>query len=213
MQNWCLYCSQLSLRREAVQKDFERHGLAMNWWHSIHAKSFGIKSAGFPPTDIIHAPHNPNCGQVGLTIGWWMLWQHLLLSEHPGPFLCFEDDAILCDDFSQKFGDASKALPEEWQFAFVGTTGHHPPQEMSYSDGPVVRCKTGLPGGTHALLIKKNALSTLLEHNHVCETLIDDQLSHTALHRLKCYAFKPSLVAQGSHVHTSNPRWCPPSAD
>lgn len=222
MQNWCLYCSQLPDRKAAVAAEFAKHGLKMNWWHSIHARTFGIQSVGWAPTAIDPRPHHPNRGQVGLTLGWWNLWQHLHLSPDRGPFLCFEDDAVLCDDFWVKFIWYYKQLPNDWEIAWVGTTGHHSPKEMHENHGGVVRCITGLPGGTHALLIRKSALPVLMANNHFCQLLVDEQLEKTVLNQLRCYAFKAregdgiaegsnSLVAQGSHLPTTHARWCPDS--
>lgn len=211
IQYWCIYCSQLPQRRLEVQKEFESHGIEMNWWHSVHARSFGIQSAGFGPTEIENVPHSTNCGYVGLTIGWWMLWQHLALSNHPGPFMCFEDDAILCEDFKNKIEEFAKSLPDDWDIGWAGTTGHHVPEEVLNSGNPFTLCATGFPGGTHALLIQKRALSTLMKYNHCAEILIDNQLVKTVLGKLNVYAFWPTLARQGSHIDKEHPRWCPPS--
>lgn len=211
MQNWCIYCSQIPDRRTVVEKHFQDHGLSMNWWHSVHARSFGIVSSGFGPTEIENIPHSPNCGYVGLTIGWWMLWQHLLLAEHPGPFLCFEDDVILCDDFQGRLKWVTDSIPEDWDIFWAGTSGHHIPHEVHTNGGRVVLCTTEFPGGTNALLIKKSALPTLLKYNHRAEILIDNQLTKTVLGKLKVYSTWPLLATQGSHVPREHPRWCPPS--
>lgn len=218
MQAWCLYCSQLKGRRQAAQNDFDAHGVKINWWHGIHAKSFGVASTHASSLATNPGPEVCHPFEVGIFLGWWNLWQHLLLSDHPGPFLCFEDDVILCDDFSAKLAHAMKSLPDDWHFAYVGRTDHLFPVEYHNSEGPAVRLTTQLMGGFHAILIRKNALKTLLNCNMACRGGIDGQIIKTTLGKLNFFAFKPSLAEQGSYANPDHPRYVrgsyyPESAD
>lgn len=209
MQYWCLYCSQIPERRSLAEKQFSDQDLEVNWWHSIHSKTFGLVGVAWPATDMVSTPHSVNAGYVGLAIGQWMLWQHLLLSDHPGPFLIFEDDVILCDRFKERLDAACDELPKDWEFVLVGNPWDKMKDLPPHVHGDVYTVGEGNVWGMHAVMVNRSALRFLMEENHRCELPIDAQLNKTAYRKMKTYAIIPSLAAQRSCLAKDDPRYLP----
>lgn len=209
MEYWCIFCSQLADRRAVVAREFENHSLNVNWWHSIHARSFGVAGSYWGPTDLCDQGHSNKPGYVGLAIGHWMLWQHLLLTERPGPFLIFEDDVILADGFKDRIRISHFDLPEDWRIAVVGT---QPIEDRILHDhvaGSVYRMGQAQVLGTHAMLLRKSALRFLMEQNHHAELPIDAQLNKTTYRKISSYLILPGLAEQRSQLPADDPRRIP----
>lgn len=209
MEFWCIFCSQLPERLDFAEKQFAAHGLAVNYWQSVHAKSFGVTGAPWPPTWMVGEPHSVNAGYVGLAIGYWTLWQHLLLIDRPGPFLVFEDDVILSEGFREKFSSFYERLPGDWKIVLVGSLWEGkngaPPRVVEN----IHEIGDGNMWGTHAVLYRKSAMRFLMEANHRAELPIDAQLNKTSYRALKTYAFIPSLAQQRSCLPADDPRRSP----
>ena len=209
MQYWCIFCSQLPERLDTVKKEFAKHELHVNFWQSIHAASFGISAGTFGPTDLIGGYHSTSKGYIGLMIGFWTLWQHLLLIDHPGPFLIFEDDVLLEENFKKRIEHFFSKLPADWQILLVGSPWGGDGGDATNIKGEVRDIGDGNCWGTHAILFRKSALRFLLDANHRCEMPIDAQLNKTSYRQMKTYALTPSLAMQRSCLRSDDPRFTP----
>lgn len=208
---WCIFCSQLPDRQAMAEREFQNHDLDVSWWQSIHAKSFGIVGYPWGPTDLVAFPHRVSPGYIGLAIGWWTLLQHLLLSNRPGPFLIFEDDVLLAENFKKRLSSACEELPDDWQIVLVGSpwgVASHVPVRIN---GNVCQIGNANCWGTHAVLFHRSALPFLMKVNHCAELPLDAQLNKTSYRKLNTYACAPTLAMQRSNLPVSDGNSIPTS--
>jgi GR25 family glycosyltransferase involved in LPS biosynthesis len=182
---YCVVCPQLSDRRTAAEAHFRKRGLNVELFAGVHGPTWGLTT-----TKLRADGRRMSAGSVGLLLSHWLLWR-VAVCRDDEEVLIFEDDVILGKNFETEFRRSYAQLPPDWQFAFVGSLGQHlhEPVEGRVS---VVR----YPYGTHAYLVKKSVLPTLIETNQEVRTHLDLQLIENTLPRLKCYTFTPPLVSQ-----------------
>ena len=209
MEFWCVHCPQIPRRRELLEIEFGRERLNVNFWQSVHARSFGIEGVAWGPTDLVNEPHSVRAGYVGLAIGQWMLWQHLLLVDRPGPFVVFEDDVILAEGFKRKLASCYADLPCSWDVCVVGSQAIEKPEDHEHVAGNVYRFGEAWVLGMHAMLFKKSALRVLMAQNHRAELTIDSQLNLTSYRELNSYVIMPGLALQRSVLPEGDPRRVP----
>lgn len=181
---YCITLRQSPERTRLAQQHFDECGLNVTMFPGIHAPTFGLvteKKANPRKDDYIIAP-----GQVGCLLSHYMLWQTLQFLPHE-EVLIIEDDAVFCADFAMKFECLKNQLPVDWQFCYVG----HGNERTSIAIEP-----TKYEAGTHAYMVKKNALETLLATNQEARTHCDIQIGQNSLPHLNSYRMCPSLVGQ-----------------
>ncbi len=176
-----------------VRKHFEEQALDVFMFYGVHGRTFGLRTVIPYEEDHSGSGYCITPGHVGLVLSHWCLWN--VLQHLPGDeFLVFEDDVNLVPDFKNRFADAYSKLPMDWQFVFVGHVGvPNNPRTINDSIQQV-----SWAFGTHAYLVKRSALPTLLHTNRIVWSNIDIQLARRSLPHLHTYAFAPSLAGQHS---------------
>jgi GR25 family glycosyltransferase involved in LPS biosynthesis len=132
-----------------------------------------------------------------------MLWQtlwHLPYDE----ILILEDDALLCENFQERFLEFKSQLPDDWQYVFVGHCCL-PPEDCQIKISDNIITTTHPPMCTHAYMIKKSSIPVLLDTNHQAWAAVDIQIQKKTLKILKHYVFMPPLVEQISLLQQRNP--------
>ena len=101
---FCLTLKDTPKRKEYAEQHFKQNGLDVEFFEGINGKKFGLRTI-LPYKD--DNPDGPDYfikqGRIGCLLSHYMLWQtlwHLPYDE----ILILEDDAILCDNFHEKFG-------------------------------------------------------------------------------------------------------------
>lgn len=198
---FCLTLKDTPKRKEYAKKHFEIHGLDVEFFEGINNHKFGLV------TTIPYLDDIPNWkpgdyefyiskGQIGCLLSHYMLWKtlsHLPYEE----IIIVEDDVILCDDFKNKFQSFKSQLPNDWQYVFIGyccLAGNE--YQIKVSDNIITT--THAPMCTHAYMIKKSSIETLLDTNHHAWTAVDIQIHKKSLKKLKHYVFIPPLADQVS---------------
>jgi len=207
---FCLTLKDTPKRREYAEHHFKQHGLDVTFFEGINGKTFGLKTIIPFMDDILH--HNPNwkpgdcpptyitSGHVGCILSHYMLWK--TLSYFPDDeFLIFEDDVILSENFVNKFQEYKTQLPDDWQYTFVGHCCM-PPNEYQTKITDNVITTSHSPMCTHAYMIKKSSIPTLLDTNHIAWAHIDIQIQKISLKKIQHYVFVPPLAEQQSTVAT-----------
>jgi len=186
---YCIVCPQLPERQAAAEAHFRERGLEVESFAGVHGPTWGLATRKRRADG-----QAMSSGSVGLMLSHWTLWRvaERLDDEE---VMIFEDDVILPEDFKQQFWRSYEQLPDDWQFVFVGFVGRFP-QEPVTERVSLVR----YPYGTHAYLVKRTALRTLIETNQEARTHLDLQLIDNTLPRLKCYTFTPSLAGQRTYA-------------
>ena len=203
---FCLTLKDTPKRRAYAEDHFKQHGLDVTFFEGINGKTFGLKTIIPFMDDILH--HNPNwkpgdCPptyitsvHVGCILSHYMLWK--TLSYFPDDeFLIFEDDVVLCDGFKEKLIDCKSRLPNDWQYVFVGYCCI-PEEPYRYKQDDNIFTTSHPPLCTHAYMIKKESIKTLIETNSVAWAHIDVQIQKKTLKILKHYVFLPPLADQVS---------------
>ncbi len=132
-------------------------------------------------------------GRIGCFLSHYMLWNHLYHSNIEEAII-LEDDVRFVDGYKTLYEDYMNQLPEDWQYVFLGSAGALNNFEQSVSKN-IIRSK---PYCTHAYMIKRSALKTLLEECYVMKTYVDMQIRQFVLPKLKYYVFHPPLIDQMS---------------
>jgi len=90
----------------------------------------------------------------------------VIMDSHNNAFssvLVLEDDAVLCDDFVNKFNEYSKQLPDNWDVAWVGSCFNlREPEELNkfvYKTNRGSRC-------THAFALSRSFLRKAIDKSY-----------------------------------------------
>jgi GR25 family glycosyltransferase involved in LPS biosynthesis len=200
-KTFCITLKNYPKRTNYATNHFKEHDLDVEMFEGIDGKGFGLQ------TRIPYTDDNPdwNCdhgspyfisqGHVGCILSHYMLWRILEYLPY-GEYLIFEDDVVLCEGFKEKFIDIKSKLPEDWQYCFIGNCCLDRTDSLQVADGIIQTVSP--PLCTHAYLIKKTALPTLIKTNSVAWVNIDIQIQKRSLKELPYYVFDPSLALQRS---------------
>lgn len=187
---FCLTLRQFPERTAAALAEFKKCRIAVEMFNGISGHEYGLKSARVEPID--GKPYDMPGGYVAMNVSHYMLWETLM---HLGgdEFLIFEDDVVLPEDFQARFAKHRAALPDDWQIAFMGWDSDG--LRTTFND---LTIQQRWFWGTHAYLVKREALPVLMETNHICSHHIDTQIIRRTLEpgHLRWYNFFPSLVSQ-----------------
>ena len=203
---FCLTLKDTPKRKEYAEQHFKQHDLDVTFFEGINGKTFGLKTIIPFMDDILH--HNPNwkpgdCpptyitpGHVGCILSHYMLWK--TISYFPDDeYLILEDDVVLCDGFKEKLIDYKSRLPNDWQYVFVGHCCL-PDEQHVHKQNDNIYTTSWPPMCTHAYMIKKESINTLIETNSMAWAHIDIQIQKRSLKILKHYVFLPPLADQVS---------------
>lgn len=140
------------------------------------------------------------CGQQAITLS--HIYAYKEISEKYEEALILEDDAVLADDFCERFLTYKLQLPENYSMFYIGNGCNlHIPGHLIHSDCNVyekqsTRC-------TDSYLVSKNAALKITEH---CKTLqnnviwpVDWWLNDVMRHlNLLVFWAEPTIVTQGT---------------
>lgn len=226
-------CNELPDRKQACLDHLKMVGVDPILWRGIHGRTWGLETVReFDKGQRISSGH------VGLLLGHWTLWNHL---THDQPYLepddcqawiVFEDDVQLpkkvkypekgwTDYFWTQLNSVREELDEhnpDWDFVFLGLAEPDGPRvwnKITERIGPPGSrlCRLEWPWGTHAYMVRRRALPTLLDNMALAERNIDQQLYERVLGKslLNWCAVLPSLVRQRTYDHdgVGKPEWAP----
>ena len=204
-RTFCVTLRETPKRKEEAIKYFEQVGLKAEVFDGIHGESFGLKT-NIPNYNILQGrEYFITQGAVGCILSHLTLW-NILLHQPEDEFLIVEDDVKLCDDFYEKFAKFKLELPEDWEIAYLGyllPSGESVDAAAHVSENVVI-CT---PMCTHAYMVKKSALKTLIETNQLAWSPLDIQIGERSLPKLNHYASKVPLVTQRSVLNIKDDVW------
>jgi GR25 family glycosyltransferase involved in LPS biosynthesis len=199
MKTYIICCPELPERNAAAVKHFNARGLEPESIWAIHGETFGL---------LPSRPYNvdrPGCGflnpisQVGLMLSHYMTWQVCIQSGLDGDefehdyFLILEDDAKFPEDWKERLDEAMGDLPPEWDIFLIGNSNTED-KEKRHICGDVWEVK--YPFTTHAYLVRRKALRTLLANCRDATLKIDILLIQKGYPLLNVYTMLPRLVDQ-----------------
>jgi GR25 family glycosyltransferase involved in LPS biosynthesis len=182
-------------------KHLEKVGVTALSWFSRFVGING-ETAGLSCTNHHDLPdgskYTPTPKHVSLCLNHWFLWQAIAMPnrfDQTGFSLIMEDDVRFVERWHEKFHNALRDAPDDWDILFLGScyARHHGAVHVK---GDV--WKTEKPNCTHAYLVRHRALSTLINRCQRIYTNIDWSLVEQAIPHLKAYAILPRIA----HQHT-----------
>jgi GR25 family glycosyltransferase involved in LPS biosynthesis len=198
---FCLTLKDTPQRKEYAERHFKERGLDVEFFDGINGAKFGLR------TTIPYKDDNPEgddyfitAGHIGCILSHYMLWKTLMYLPYD-EILIFEDDVILSENFVNKFQEYKTQLPDDWQYTFVGHCCM-PPNEHQTKITDNVITTSHSPMCTHAYMIKKSSIPTLLDTNHIAWAHIDIQIQKRSLKKMQHYVFVPPLAEQQSTLAT-----------
>lgn len=201
-RTFCITLKETPSRREIAEKTFASQEIPVEFFEGIHGESFGVKTTIPNLEEVPGLEYYITPGHIGCILSHYMLWK-TLESLPENEFLIFEDDVQLADGFREKFIEYCQELPEDWQFVYVGYVPLQNESPVKLTEHVAVY----KPYGTHAYMVKKSALPTLLETNKILWYHIDMQIRSRSLPLLKHYTLNPSLASQRSVFNMEDPLW------
>lgn len=199
---FCITLKDTPKRTECAKLEFEKHGLDVTFFNGISGRKFGLTTLVPYMDDVPNwkpgdgTPYFMSQGHIGCVLSHYMLWQTLSYLPYE-EIIIFEDDVFFDIGVIEKLKIAYNELPEDWQYAFIGHCCLAPDEYNTRITDSIIS-STIPPLCTHAYMIKKSTINTLLDTNHVCWTNIDIQLAKRSLPLLKYYIMHPALADQKS---------------
>lgn len=205
---FCLTLKDTPKRREYAEHHFKKQNLEVEFFEGIHGKKFGL-STKIPYLDDT-PDWNTDCGtpcfitqgHVGCILSHYMLWKTMQYLPF-GEYIIFEDDVVLCENFKEKLIYYKSQLPEDWEYVFIGHCCLCNEEGRFHINENIIKTAEP-PMCTHAYMIKKSALPTLIETNSVAWSSIDIQIKKRSLTKLKYYVMMPPLADQMSVNNTTD---------
>jgi len=192
---FCLTLKDTPKRKEYAIQYFKQQGLDVEFFDGINGAKFGLKTTiPYKDDDPTGPDYFIKQGRIGCLLSHYMLWQTLWYLPYD-EILILEDDAILCDNFKEKFVEFKNKLPSDWEYVFVGHCCL-PPEKYQIKISDNIITTTHSPMCTHAYMIKKSSIPVLLDTNHQALAAVDIQIQKKTLKILKHYVFLPPLIDQ-----------------
>lgn len=192
MKSFIICCPEFPERNEAARKHLNARGLEPESIWGIHGETFGL---------LPSRPYNGNrpgageltpISQVGLVLSHYMTWA-VCEAEDDDKFMILEDDAKFPEDWKERLEVAMSDLPHDWDIFLIGNS-HTADKSKEQICGDVWEVK--YPFCTHAYLVRRKALRTLLTHCRDATLNIDLLLIREAYPKLKVLTMLPRLVEQ-----------------
>jgi GR25 family glycosyltransferase involved in LPS biosynthesis len=137
-------------------------------------------------------PHYIGSKEIGCTMSHIMLWSALELSDENDHWLVLEDDVIFRDGWKESINLALEEAPKDWDMIFAGSCCAQ--ERVGEKVGHALyRCH---PLCTHAYLVRRKALKTLLETTVEISAPIDLLIFFKSRHLLNSYSILPRVADQ-----------------
>jgi len=198
MKTFAIHCQELPDRKVAAEKHFKERGLTVDWINGIHGETFGLLPSRPYNVDYPGKGQLAAISQVGLVLSHYMVWT--VCAQLPyEQFMILEDDAFFPTDWKERLNMVMNDLPDDWDIFLIGNSNTlDKPRENVCRDVWEVK----YPFCTHAYIVRKKALGTLLTYCRDATLNVDLLLMREAYPKLKVYTMLPRLVDQtGTFLH------------
>ena len=215
-----IHCKKLYDRKPKVEAELQKHNftnyefyekydateLTPEFINSIYAtsnESFDSKVSLWKSLGQVPSSRFLNLAEVSLTYKFFRVFYMIAETDcmPNAPFIIFEDDIQLVDDFESKFHQYLAETPKDWDFVFFGSGAnlHLETEEGKHvykKHHPASRC-------ADSILVTRQAaqkiVDTYLPFSLCSDWEIGWQMYH---HDMNVYWWEPSLVVQGSENGT-----------
>lgn len=203
IKTFVISLSDFPIRTQHIVSECQKHNIDFEFFDAVNGYKLGVIPEEYNKLEFPSKNVKMSKGAMGCAMSHYILWNLIKYLPYE-EFLILEDDCIFEDNFWDKFKERYEQLPPNWQMAFVGWI--HYGKDIIFSrisDSLSVR----IPSATHAYMIKKTAVQTLIESLHPIHSPVDLQLIDKAYPKLDYYVFEPSLVKQKSYLNFNDWNW------
>jgi GR25 family glycosyltransferase involved in LPS biosynthesis len=200
---FCVTLKDTPVRQNYIKYNLLHQKIDFDFFEGINGRQFGlVTTIPYKEDDPTGPDYFIKAGRIGCLLTHYMLWKTLSYLPYD-EFLILEDDVILCDNFKEKFIEFKNQLPLDWQYVFVGNCCLPPIEYQTRISNNIITSNPP-PMCTHAYMIKKSSIETLLDTNHHAWAAVDIQIQKKSLSILKHYIFDPPLADQLSLLKQRN---------
>lgn len=170
----------------------ERVGLAPEAFTGMDGIESGLRTVWTYEVDYPGMFHRIDGKYVCIQLAHLTVWNIFLYSEGD-VFLIVEDDVRFSKDWREQVESAMAHLPPDWHMLYLGSccveryTSTHVYRRLY----KVIRCLC-----THAYVVHRRALKTLIEKCEKVYTKIDIAITLDAMPFLNCFAILPRVASQ-----------------
>lgn len=197
----------LKERKKILSEQLNKLGLDYEWVEIYDREEIDINKlkTDLPnmvkPLNIIgHQNRTLRMSEISLILKHNYIWEKMIKDDIDN-VLVLEDDALLDNDFVEKYYSYTRDLPEDYDLLWVGSCcGLHAPnisldKHIYQNDGS--RC-------THAYLISKKCASKMIEQHKINNSPADFMFNEAIrICGLKNYWLEPDLVSQNNLFNTT----------
>lgn len=192
MKSFCITLPETPERTQRAREHFADIGLDVHFIQGIHAKTFGLLTSHTydhdHPSEGYHIPSK----HVGLCLSHYIAWS-ICAAMPDDMFMILEDDALFEPSWKDRTEKALADVPQDWDMLFIGSCNCADKPQI-HTSGDVFEVKW--PQCTHATIITKKGIQTLLETQRDVFAPIDLALIHRSFERMKVYTVLPRIVNQ-----------------
>jgi GR25 family glycosyltransferase involved in LPS biosynthesis len=192
LRTFCITLPESPQRKARAAEHFKSVDIQTEWFDGIHAEKFGIQTHHTYEHDNPGTNFRIGFKPTGIWLSHFMLWSalRLLWDDY---FLILEDDAKFEKNWHQRLVDALQSVPKDFDMLYVGS--------CCCKDRPMKLIKNQVwevkyPMCTHAYIVAKKALPTILRTQRKIYAPIDIGLAFDTLPLLKVYTVLPRIVDQ-----------------
>ena len=189
---FCIVLPETPERTEQARKHFKEVGINVQFFEGIHAEKFGLNTEHKYELDSPGSGYRIGYKPTGIWLSHWALWSALNMRPEKY-FLVLECDAKFQPDWQKRLEQALRCTPDNMDFLYIGS--------CCCKDKPMKRVmgdvwEVHYPLCTHAYVIAKKALPTVLKTQRKVYAPIDVSLELHTLPFTRCYTVLPRIVDQ-----------------
>ena len=194
MKTLCLTLRETPAREESARKHFAERGVDATFIYGIHAGTAGLMTKNPYEVDDPGSGFNMGAHGVGIWVSFIMMFQIALQMEGEH-FFFLEHDANFDPNWKERFDQAMKDVPADFDFLFIGNCCVGDDRIKKHIKGDVYESKR--PMCNHAMVIAKKCLPFVIQTmSKKCWAPLDLQLIFEVFPHLKVYSLWPRAVHQ-----------------
>lgn len=193
LRTFCISLPECPERKEKARKHFQERGLTdVMFFDGIHAERAGIRT--IHNYDVDHPGTNFNIGHkiVGIALSHIMLW-HVMNHLYDDHYLVLEDDCRFPEYWHGRLSNALRDVPKDFDMLYPGSCCCEG-KPKTHIAGEVFEVK--YPLCTHAMVIAKKAIPTLLSTHRKIYGPVDCTMVFHSHPLLKVYTVLPRIFDQ-----------------
>ena len=192
-----IHYKKLTTRKNHIISQFKNHNITNYEFIEIDRDELHDR-------DTSMFDENWNKGQIAIALSHFHAYAQISSGFDNG--LIFEDDVILCNNFTNIFNSYMKELPMDYDMLFIGNgCDFHIPRHETVPNQHIYHKRDGGTRCSDSYLISKKCARNLCDYIENCardiktpiDLLLNDIISRN---RFKVYWAEPTIVAQGTQV-------------